>query len=186
MTINRRGVGIILLVAYIVAIFAANWSITHIGRCTADGPCVIPVGFGLSAPSGVLFAGLCFELRDLVQDTLGRWFVLIAIVIGAAISYAISAPQVAIASATAFLLGELADFAIYTPMRKRWWLVAMLVANPIGDIVDSAVFLWIAFGSLHFLTGQVIGKAYCTLIPVGILWCARRYLQARRVRVAVT
>ena len=71
-------------------------------------------------------------------------------------------------------------------MRRRYWLVAMIVANTIGDIVDSAVFLYLAFGSLHFITGQVIGKAYCTLIPVGILWLVRRYLQARRVSVVVT
>jgi uncharacterized PurR-regulated membrane protein YhhQ (DUF165 family) len=177
-TINRRGVGIILFAAYILSIFGANWAIERFG--------VVPVGFGLMAPAGVFFAGLCFELRDLTQDTLGRVWVLAAIVVGALLSALVATRAVAVASGVAFLLGELADFAIYTPLRKRWWLVAMLIANPIGDIVDSAVFLWIAFGSLHFLTGQVIGKAYCTLIPVGILWCIRRYLQSRRVAVAVT
>jgi uncharacterized PurR-regulated membrane protein YhhQ (DUF165 family) len=177
-TINRRTIGVILLAAYILSIFAANWAIERFG--------IVPVGFGLMAPAGVFFAGLCFELRDLVQDTLGRVWVLAAIVVGALLSGLVATRSIAVASGVAFLLGELADFAIYTPMRARWWLVAMLVANPIGDIVDSAVFLWIAFGSLNFLTGQVIGKAYCTLIPVGILWCIRRYLQSRRVRVAVT
>lgn len=178
MTINRRAVGIILLATYILSIFAANWAIERFG--------FVPVGFGLMAPAGVFFAGLCFELRDLVQDTLGRMWVLVAIVVGALLSGLVSARSIAVASGVAFLLGELADFGIYTPMRRRWWLVAMLVANPIGDIVDSAVFLWIAFGSLHFLTGQVIGKAYCTLIPVAIFWLVRRYLQGRHVRVAVT
>lgn len=178
MTINRRALGTILLAAYILAIFGANWAIERFG--------FVPVGFGLMAPAGVFFAGLCFELRDLTQDTLGRAWVLAAIVVGALLSALVATRAVAVASGVAFLLGELADFAIYTPLRKRWWLVAMLIANPIGDIVDSAVFLWIAFGSLHFLTGQVIGKAYCTLIPVGILWCIRRYLQSRRVAVAVT
>ena len=61
----------------------------------------------------------------------------------------------------------------------------MIVANTIGDIIDSAIFLYLAFGSLQFITGQVIGKAYCTLIPVGILWIIRRVLSARRVPIAV-
>lgn len=176
MTINRRAAGIILLVGYIAAIFGANWAIEHFG--------IVPVGFGLMAPAGVFFAGLCFELRDLVQDTLGRWWAVLAIVIGASLSAFVS-KQFALASGVAFLLGELADLAIYTPMRRRFWLVAMIVANTIGDVLDSAIFLYLAFGSLQFITGQVVGKAYCTLIPVALLWLIRRILRERRIRVAV-
>src|SRR3954454_11073256 len=177
MRLNRRAIGYILLVGYIASIFGANWALEHFG--------IGPVGFGLMAPAGVFFAGLCFEFRDLVQDTLGRWWAVLAILIGAGLSAFIS-KQFAFASGVAFLLGELADFSIYTPMRQRFWLVAMIVANTIGDIVDSAIFLYIAFGSLQFITGQVIGKAYCTLIPVGLLCLIRRYLQARRDSVVVT
>ena len=177
MTLNRRTIGFLLLAGYVAAIVGANWAIERFG--------IVPVGFGLMAPAGVFFAGLCFEFRDLVQDTLGRWWAVAAILIGAFLSVFIST-QFALASGVAFLLGELADFAIYTPMRRRYWLVAMIIANTIGDILDSAIFLYLAFGSLNFITGQVIGKAYCTLIPVGILWLIRRFLQARRVPVAVT
>ena len=176
MTLNRRAIGFLLLAGYVTAIVGANWAIARFG--------VVPVGFGLMAPAGVFFAGLCFEFRDLVQDTLGRWWAVGAILIGAGLSAFIST-QFALASGVAFLLGELADFAIYTPMRQRFWLVAMIVANTIGDIIDSAIFLYLAFGSLQFITGQVIGKAYCTLIPVGLLWVIRRVLSARRIPVAV-
>ncbi len=177
MTLNRRTIGFLLLAGYVAAIVGANWAIERFG--------VVPVGFGLMAPAGVFFAGLCFEFRDLVQDTLGRWWAVVAILIGALLSVFVS-KQFALASGVAFLFGELADFTIYTPLRRRYWLVAMIVANTIGDIVDSAIFLYLAFGSLNFITGQVIGKAYCTLIPVGILWLVRRILSARRVSVAVT
>ncbi len=177
MTLNRRTIGLLLLTGYVAAIVGANWAITRFG--------IVPVGFGLMAPAGVFFAGLCFEFRDLVQDTLGRWWAVGAILIGAFLSAFIST-QFAFASGVAFLLGELADFTIYTPMRQRFWLVAMIVANTIGDIVDSAIFLYLAFGSLNFITGQVIGKAYCTLIPVALLWLIRRILHARRVSVAIT
>lgn len=176
MTIHRRHLGIGLLVAYILSILGANWAIERFG--------VVPVGFGLVAPAGVFFAGFCFELRDLVQDTLGRRWAVAALVIGAAFSAFIST-RFAFASGVAFLLGELADFAIYTPLRQRFWLVAMIVSNIIGDVLDSAIFLFLAFGSLEFITGQVIGKAYCTLIPVVLLWGIRKLVRARRVAVAL-
>jgi len=172
MRLNRRPIGFTLLAGYVAAIVGANWAIERFG--------IVPVGFGLMAPAGVFFAGLCFEFRDLVQDTLGRWWAVVAILIGAGLSAFIST-QFAFASGVAFLLGELADFTIYTPMRRRFWLVAMIVSNTIGDIVDSAIFLYLAF-----ITGQVVGKAYCTLIPVALLWLIRRLLRVRRVAVAVT
>ncbi|MDQ6833033.1 MAG: VUT family protein [Chloroflexota bacterium] len=177
MTLHRRAIGFLLLTGYVGSIVAANWAITRFG--------IVPVGFGLMAPAGVFFAGLCFEFRDLVQDTLGRWWAIAAILIGASLSAFIST-QFALASGVAFLLGELVDLTIYTPMRQRFWLIAMIVANTIGDIVDSAIFLYLAFGSLNFITGQVIGKAYCTLVPVALLWLIRRFLQTRRVSIAVT
>ena len=34
---------------------AANWMIGNVGvACIPDGPCLVPVGFGLMAPSGVV------------------------------------------------------------------------------------------------------------------------------------
>jgi hypothetical protein len=164
------------LAAYVAVIFLANWAIERYG--------FVPVGFGLIAPAGVFFAGLAFEFRDLTQDALGRRWVVAAILVGALLSYFISA-RFALASGVAFLAGELADFALYTPLRKRYWLVAMLVANTLGDVVDSLLFLWLAFGSVQFWQGQVVGKAYMTLIAVAILWLARAGWRVRRARLAV-
>ena len=48
----------------------------------------------------------------------------------------------------AFLVSELADLAVYEPIRKRGWLPAVVASNIVGICVDSALFLWLAFGSL--------------------------------------
>jgi hypothetical protein len=168
--------GWVTLAAYVAVIFLANWAIERYG--------IVPVGFGLMAPAGVFFAGLAFEFRDLTQDALGRRWVVAAIIVGACLSYFISS-RFALASGIAFLLGELADFAIYTPMRRRWWLVAMLVANTLGDMVDSLLFLLLAFGSVQYWQGQVIGKAYMTLLAVAILWLSRTGWRVHRARAAV-
>jgi hypothetical protein len=41
--------------------------------------------------------------------------------------------------------------------------------------VDSAVFLYLAFGNLDFLAGQVIGKAWMVLLAMPLIaWLRRR------------
>ena len=161
------------LVGYIATIFLANLSIQYLGWCVPDGPCVIPVGPGLWAPSGVLWAGLAFTLRDLVQEGLGRVWTMLAIAIGAALSALVS-PQFGLASGVAFLLSELADFAVYTPLRERNWLAAVGLSNSVGLVADSILFLTLAFGSLDFLAGQIVGKLWMTLVAVALLWTWRR------------
>jgi queuosine precursor transporter len=155
------------LVGYIATIILANWAIQAFG--------VVPVGFGLMAPAGVYFAGLAFTLRDLVQEELGRPWTVAAIVIGAAVSALVS-PRFAVASGVAFLVSELADFAVYTPLRRRHWLAAVALSNTVGLIVDSILFLSIAFGSLEFLAGQIVGKFWMTVLAVALLWSVRRRL----------
>jgi uncharacterized PurR-regulated membrane protein YhhQ (DUF165 family) len=158
------------LLAYIGTIFAANWAIETFGP--------VPVGFGLLAPAGVYFAGLAFTLRDLTQESLGRLWTLGAILAGAALSALIS-PRFALASATAFLVSETADFAVYTPLRRRHWIGAVAISNVIGLVLDSALFLNLAFGSLEFLAGQVVGKAWMTLLAIVVLTLLRRKTVAR-------
>jgi uncharacterized PurR-regulated membrane protein YhhQ (DUF165 family) len=158
------------LVAYIATIFLANWAITTFG--------LVPVGFGLLAPAGVYFAGLAFTFRDLTQDALGRRWTYFAIVVGAALSGLISGP-LALASGTAFLVSETADLLVYTPLRERRWLTAVTASNVAGLIVDSALFLWLAFGSLEFLYGQIVGKMWVTGLAVIVLW-GWRALSERR------
>lgn len=150
---------------YLATIVAANWAITRYG--------LVPVGFGLTAPAGVYFAGLAFTLRDLLHETAGRVPVLLAIAAGAALSFAVADPRLAIASAAAFGLSELADLAVYQPLRRRRWLAAVAASNAVGLVVDSALFLWLAFGSLAFLPGQIVGKAWMTALAVTLIAAGR-------------
>jgi uncharacterized PurR-regulated membrane protein YhhQ (DUF165 family) len=123
----------------------------------------------------VLWVGAALFLRDLVQDELGRRWTVLGIAAGAILSYFVAAPAVAIASAAAFLLSEAADFLVYTPLRERHlrWQ-AVLASGLVGSLIDSAVFLWIAFGSLAFLAGQFVGKTEITLLCAALVWLSRR------------
>lgn len=153
------------LLAYIATIVAANVAITYVG--------FVPVGFGLLAPAGVYCVGLAFTLRDLTQDRMGKGWTIGAIAIGAILSAALS-PALALASGVAFLLSELADLAVYTPLRRRHWLGAVALSNTVGLLFDSVLFLWLAFGSLAFLPGQIVGKAWMTVLTVALLSVLRR------------
>lgn len=80
-----------------------------------------------------------------------------------------------IASTLAFLLSEIADLAVYTPLARRRLIVAVVASSFVGLVVDSVVFLWLAFGSLEFLAGQVVGKAWMVLLSIPfVAWLRRR------------
>lgn len=173
---RRRNIeGGIFLALFCLTIPAANWMIGHVGTiCSARGPCLVPVAPGVLAPSGVLMIGAALVLRDLVQRRLGVEFGLGAIVVGAAISAGIAPPSLVLASAMAFLLSEFADFAVYTPLARRRLVTAVVASSAVGLVVDSIVFLWLAFGSLEFLPGQIIGKAWMVLLAVPLVTFLRR------------
>lgn len=97
-------IGHVFFALYALTIPAANWMIGNFGQCAPDGPCLIPVGLGLMAPSGVLMIGVALVARDFVQERLGLKCALFAIAIGAAISAAISPPYIVAASVAAFLI----------------------------------------------------------------------------------
>lgn len=175
----------ILIAAFATTIPAANWLIGHVGtECIPNGPCLLPVGFGLHAPSGVLMVGAALVLRDMVHEAGGIRAALGAILIGGVLAWLVAPPALVVASVAAFLLAELADLAVYAPLRARQrreigintsvarlfeWRpraslgIAILASGAVGAAVDSAVFLWLAFGSLDFIGGQILGKFWMSV-----------------------
>jgi hypothetical protein len=173
---RRVAEGIVFLMLFALTIPAANWMIGHVGTaCPPQSPCLVPVAPGLLAPSGVIMIGLALVLRDLVQRRLGIGAAVGAILFGAALSAFLAPPAVVIASGAAFLLSELADLVVYTPLQQRRFILAVVLSSLVGLVVDSAVFLYLAFGSLDFLPGQVVGKAWMVLLAIPVVhWLRRR------------
>jgi queuosine precursor transporter len=171
--------GYLFFAAFIACVPAANWLIGNAGLvCVPSGPCLVPVAPGIMAPSGVLMVGIALVLRDFVQRHLGRAWALAAIGVGAALSGFVAPPALVLASAAAFLLSELADFAVYTPLEKRGLILAVVASSGVGLVVDSVLFLWLAFGSLDYLAGQIIGKAWMVLAAIPVIHLSRRALTA--------
>lgn len=164
-----------LAAAFVATVYAANWALEQYGLIE------LPV-IGWMAPAGVFFAGLGFGLRDALHEAGGRSWVFACIAIGAGLSYWVSDgvtipgghASIAVAGGIAFALSELADFAIYAPLRDRQWIGAVVLSNLVGAVIDSALFLWLAFGAADAMGGQVLGKALMILPALPVVWEVRR------------
>jgi hypothetical protein len=159
--------GILAALGFIGAIVAANYVTTYYTADFVIGDNALEqVGFGLFATAGTIFA---------VREALGRRGVLAVILVGAGVSYVISDAKLATASAVAVLLSELADSAIYEPLRRKAWAAAVLTSNGVGAFLDTVIFLSLAgFFTWDAVYGQVLGKvAWATLVPLGVLYAVR-------------
>jgi queuosine precursor transporter len=171
MKFTARALGASLL--YLVAVILPNYLIAHYG--VVD---VVPGPWTLLAPAAVYAVGVALVARDVVDDVTGRaWYVIALIVLGTALSAAFAGPQTALASGAAFILSELLDLGVYRAVRARFggWSAAALVSSYVGAVLDSLVFLWIAFGSLAFLPGQWVGKAVMVTAVVVVFGPLRRF-----------
>jgi uncharacterized PurR-regulated membrane protein YhhQ (DUF165 family) len=125
---------------------------------------------GIAWPPIALVVGFVFVVRDFAQREIGH-YVLIAMGVGAALSYWMASPQVAVASAAAFAISELADWAVYSftgkPLSQR-----VLYSSVIGTPVDSVVFLsMIGFFSVAGAALMTLSKLLGALV---VWWMIRR------------
>lgn len=163
----------LLGLGFLLTILLANYLTTVLG--------MIPVGFGLIATAGTYLAGLAFVLRDSLQDAAGKAVTLGVIALGGLLSFAVAAPFIALASAAAFLISEVADLLVYTPLRKRGYVRAAVASNIVASVLDTAVFLTVAgFPLWQALPGQIVGKLTVTAIAILVVVSlrARRTLKA--------
>lgn len=163
---RRIALGSTAVAAYVSTVLVANWATDRYG--------LVGVGFGLVTTAGTYAAGLALGIRDAVQDLLGRYGVLAAIALGALLSYLVASPAIATASGIAFAVAEMADLAIYTPLRRRGFTRAVLASNAVGAIVDTFLFLQIAGSPLtgQVVAGQLVGKGWATLAFLAVAHAA--------------
>jgi uncharacterized PurR-regulated membrane protein YhhQ (DUF165 family) len=60
------------------------------------------------------------------------------------------------------------------PPHRRGLVLAVVASSVVGLIIDRAVFLSLAFGSLEFLLPRIIGKAWMVLWSILVTSCLRR------------
>jgi queuosine precursor transporter len=67
-------------------------------------------------------------------------------------------------------------------LQRRRLVLAVALSSLAGLVVDSFLFLWLAFGSLDHLTGQIVGKAWMVLLALPVV----RWLRDRDARIGLT
>lgn len=168
-------VGFVSLALFVASIPLANWTLHRYGF--VDVPVLGAVA------SGVVWVGLAFVARDVVQLTLGKAVTLAGIAVGVVLSIWLADPGLAAASAWAFLLSEALDFAIYTPLAERRFMLAVLVSSVAGSFLDSALFLRIAFGSYDGWWQLGVAKSLIVAVAAVVAWEVRRRAVPRHVPV---
>lgn len=153
--------------AFLAVIVLANWLTTTQG--------LVPIGLGLLATAGTFAAGFALVARDVVQEAGGRALTVALILAGAVLSAMLGDGRIALASGVAFLLGELVDMGVYTPLRERSWVAAVVASSVVAAPVDTALFLSLAGFPLTWpgVAGQWLVKVGVCLVAVTLLGGAR-------------
>lgn len=101
-----------------------------------------------------------------------------AILIAALVSWWVSSPAIAVASGVTFLISESLDFAVYTPLQRRWFVPAVIASGIVAAVADSLIFLKLAgIPYSGNLAGLIVGKLWIvTLIGGTAAWALRKRL----------
>ncbi len=156
--------------SYVVLIVLINVSFVYMPLITM---------FGKTFSYADLTVGSLYVIRDFAQREIHHK-VIIAMLIGAIISYFLATPTLAIASAASFLVAEGIDWAIFTftkrPLSKRLVLSA-IVSSPIDTLVFLLIihrYNWLTF-SLQSLVK--FGGVY-------LVWCVWKIQASSQINTA--
>lgn len=118
-----------------------------------------PFGLGDYLTWGAFTYPVAFLVTDLTNrrygPTLARQLVAAGFVIAVILSIYFATPRIAIASGTAFLVGQLLDISVFNRLRLQSWWRAPLVGSVIGSALDTALFFSLAFAGDAEMSGPV-------------------------------
>lgn len=108
---------------------------------------------------GALTYPISFLVTDLTNRRYGvgtaRRLVVVGFVIAVVLSIALATPRIALASGTAFLIGQLLDVTVFNRLRRESWWQAPLAGSVVGSALDTALFFSIAFAGIPAMSGLV-------------------------------
>jgi uncharacterized PurR-regulated membrane protein YhhQ (DUF165 family) len=143
------------VISYAIAMTLANLSVA------AFGPAVSPI-------NAFFLIGFDLAMRDWLHVRLKQTHMIALIAGTGVLTYVLNpaAGMIAIASASAFTLAALVDFAVFSKVSGSW-LKRSNTSNIAAAAVDSIVFPTIAFGALmpHIVLMQFVAK-----VAGGAIW----------------
>lgn len=101
---------------------------------------------------GAIIYPISFLVTDLTNRRYGagvaRRLVIVGFVVAVALSAILATPRIALASGTAFLVGQLLDVTVFNRLRSLSWWRAPLLASLAGSVIDTALFFSLAFAGV--------------------------------------
>ncbi|MHB2168507.1 queuosine precursor transporter [Alsobacter sp. R-9] len=108
-----------------------------------------------------------FLVTDLTNRRYGvgmaRRLVAVGFVVAVVLSIALATPRIALASGTAFLVGQMLDVTVFNGLRRREWWRAPLVGSIVGSALDTALFFSLAFAGDAAMSGEVAFLGHWTM-----------------------
>ncbi len=163
------------VVLYILLIVAAD---------VAAARWIVPLPFGLAVPAGVFFFSPIFTLRDSLHERYGWKWVTGFVFLSAGVSAAIAVisgnsllGKVTAAGLLAYLVSENSDTLIYQLLHRHSFMRRVLASNAVSTLLDSGIFITIAFGPLWTL---ILGQY---IVKMMLAWITGVIINERRERI---
>lgn len=142
-------------------------------------PVLIELSPSITITPWTFLVGAWFVLRDYSQREIGHW-VFIPMAIGVAICFFIN-PALGLASASAGIISELTDWAIFT-FTKKPFHQRVVLSSLASVVLDTLVFYWM-FDFLGIIPGVeifnwltiLVGAASKSLAVAVVYWHYRRH-----------
>lgn len=146
---------IIALIVYASSMILANLLVSTFG------PSITPI-------NAFLLIGLDLTLRDWLHFRLKTWQMGCLIFATGGLTYLLNpaAGMIAVASAVAFLVAALVDWAVFMKTTGSW-IKRANVSNTAGAAVDSLLFPTIAFG---VLMPEIVALQFIAKVAGGAVW----------------
>lgn len=117
--------------------------------------------FGINLGDLLTWGAFTYPVAFLVTDLTNRQFgpsvarrvVLAGFIVGVTLSFWTSIPRIAVASGTAYLIGQLLDISVFNRLRRQRWWHAPLAGSMLGSVLDTALFFSIAFAASFSFVG---------------------------------
>lgn len=176
-----------------------------IANVTASKPVALPGG--IVVPAAVFIYAITFTLIDLVNERLGKlgarhvvYTALLAnVLLATYMLFAIQLPspsyyqdqsaftsvlgstwRIVLASLTAYLVSSLIDVQVFAWWRERvgrYKWARVLLSNSVSTLVDSVVFITIAFAGVMpiwpLILGQYLVKMVVTVVSIPLIYAVR-------------
>lgn len=116
---------------------------------------------------------VAFLVTDLTNRQFGpsvaRKVVFVGFIAGVTLSWFTSPHRIAIASGSAFLIGQLLDITVFNRLRRQAWWHAPLAGSVAGSVLDTALFFSISFAPLFVIFGPNDPYAIANAPILGVL-----------------